>query len=151
MYHGSNTWKMKCCMVKFQRSRLLLLHKEWDSAGTAGEARMNLPTSYYYGNEHMAKELVGDQREHSLINWLMTLNYRKKISQMRWMTGKMKDKVFNRIYTRNVWSWLQKKFQQRLVIPPLYRDFYTLNIARLLKITGYQEPYLFFWLTKQVP
>ena len=31
-----------------------------DSAGTAGEARMILPTSYYYGNQHMAKELVGD-------------------------------------------------------------------------------------------
>ena len=86
MYHGSNTWKMKCCMVEFQRSRLLLLPKEWDSAGTAGKARKNLPTSYYYGNQHMAKELVGDQDEHSLINWLMTLNYRKEILQMRWVT-----------------------------------------------------------------
>ena len=86
MYHGSNTWEMKCCIVKFQRSRLLLLPKEWDSAGTAGEARMNLLTSYYNGNQHMAKELAGDQNEHSLINWLMTLNYRNKISQMRWMT-----------------------------------------------------------------
>ena len=38
---------------------------------------------YYYGNQHMAKELVGDQDKHSLINWLMTANYRKKISQMQ--------------------------------------------------------------------
>ena len=38
---------------------------------------------YYYGNQHMAKELGAYQDEHSLINWLMTLNYRKKILQMR--------------------------------------------------------------------
>ena len=70
-------------MAKFKRSRLLLLPKELDSAGTAGEARMNLPISYYYENQHKAKELVGDEDEHSLINWLMTMNYRKKISQMQ--------------------------------------------------------------------
>ena len=46
-------------------------------------ARMNLPINYYYGNQHMAKELGAYQDEHSLINWLMTLNYRKKILQMR--------------------------------------------------------------------
>ena len=61
---------MKCCMVEFQRSQLLLLPKEWDSAGNAGKARKSLPTSYYYGNQQMAKELVGDQDRHSLINWL---------------------------------------------------------------------------------
>ena len=52
---------------------------------TAGVASMNLPINYYYENQHMTKELGGDQDEHSVINWLMTLNY-KKILQMRWMT-----------------------------------------------------------------
>ena len=45
---------------------------------TAGLAGMNLPINYYYENQHMAKELRGDQDEHSLINWLMTLNYKKR-------------------------------------------------------------------------
>ena len=86
MYHGSNTWEIKWYVGQFQRSRLLLLPKAWDSVDTAGVARMNLPINYYYGNKHMAKELGGDQDKNSLINCLMTWNCKKKILQMQWMT-----------------------------------------------------------------
>ena len=48
-------------------------------------SKVNLPTNYYYGNQHMAKDLRGDQDKHSLINWLMTVNYRRKIFEMWWM------------------------------------------------------------------
>ena len=103
MYHGSNTWEMKCCMAKFQRSWLLLLPKEWDSVDTAGVASMNLPINYYNENQHMTKELGGDQDEHSVINWLMTLNYKKMDDREYW-----KSKVVD-VWLRSIrwwWWWL---------------------------------------------
>ena len=68
-----------------QHMRKKVLHGEIPKITTAIAAQRKRLSGhcYYYGNQHTAKELVGDQDKHSLIKWLMAANYRKKISQMQ--------------------------------------------------------------------